>query len=137
MSVSGNMGGDESNSNGYWRSSNGTQAATGIRYIKTGKIINLSVTLWSTTTPSSGYVQWTNLGGTDLQLPEWARPSSSLIGPLQNYHHPVTLTDVNYNRVSGTIEVTYDGKLMITPNAGINLGGRAGWNPFSITYPCD
>jgi len=56
---------------------------------------------------------------------------------LNNYHHPITLTDKNYNRVSGSIEINYEGKLMISPNAGINLDTRAGWNPFSITYPCE
>ena len=125
------------NGNGYWRSSNGTQKATAIRFIKTGKLINLSVTAWDTRTPSSGYVTWTNLNGGVLTIPSWALPSSMMASSLDNYHHPITLTDKNYNRVSGSIEITYEGKLLISPNAGINLDTRAGWNPFSITYPCD
>jgi hypothetical protein len=137
LTIRGNLttGQDETNTQGYWRSSNGTQKATGIRFIKTGKLINLSVTAWDTTSPSSGYVRWTNLGGTELTIPAWALPS--LASSLDNYHHPITLTDSSYNRVSGTIEINYEGKLMITPNAGINLSGRAGWNPFSITYSCE
>ena len=40
LTVNGSMGQDETNANGYWRSSNGTQNATAIRFIKTGKLIN-------------------------------------------------------------------------------------------------
>ena len=137
LNVNGSLGQDETNGNGYWRSSNGTQNATAIRFIKTGKLINLSVSLWSTTTPSSGYVRWTSLGGTELTIPSWALPSSMMASSLDNYHHPITLTDKNYNRVSGTIEINYQGKLMISPDAGTFLDTRCGWNPFSITYPCD
>jgi hypothetical protein len=120
-------------SQNLWKFTNGNTIGSHIHLTKNGKTVTMTLSFCDTTNVavSAGYLTWQGV------LPSWAFIRSGLVGPSVNFHGACTVTHESWQRVAGTLEISYDGRVMILPNKPYNWSGRCGWSPICITYPCD